>query len=131
MSAEKQRSVKKKPVFLQAAEAFYGAAFDHRSRRELAQAMREWGRLDDSEQRFAVAHLLFLNLQAQGEVVRVLGAVRRTAEDIADSFEQALEPPLEDGVVSEDGAPASQLEWPQLDQSDAGEGATGPGLSPA
>jgi hypothetical protein len=91
MSAEKQRSAKKKPVFLQAADAFYGAAFDHRSRRELAQAMREWGRLDDSEQRFAVAHLLFLNLQAQGEVVRVLGAVRRTAEDIAEGVDQALD----------------------------------------
>jgi hypothetical protein len=91
MSAEKQRSAKKKPVFLQAAEAFYGAAFDHRSRRELAQAMREWGRLDDSEQRFAVAHLLFLNLQAQGEVVRVLGAVRRTAEEIAEGVDQALD----------------------------------------
>lgn len=81
----------KSPAFLHTARAFYADAFEPRRPADLAHAMAEFGELDDAEQRFAVAHLLYLNLQGQAELLRVLADVRDAAEDVADRIEEALE----------------------------------------
>jgi len=81
----------KSPAFLHTARAFYADAFEPRRPADLAHAMAEFGELDDAEQRFAIAHLVYLNLQGQAELLRVLADVRDAAEDMADRIEEVLE----------------------------------------
>jgi hypothetical protein len=81
----------KHPAFLEAARAFYADAFEHRRTKDLAAAMEEWGEMEESEQSFAVAHLLYLNLQAQADALRVLVDVRDVLDEVADGVDQALE----------------------------------------
>ena len=52
-------------TFLDTARAFYGEAFEHTKKRDLARSITEWAEMDEDEQSFAQAHLLYLNLQAQ------------------------------------------------------------------
>ena len=47
--------------------------------------------MEESEQSFAVAHLLYLNLQAQADALRVLVDVRDVLDEVADGVDQALE----------------------------------------
>ncbi len=84
------------PAFLDAARAFYGEAFDHKRTRELAASIAEWSEMDEGEQSFAVAHLLFLNLQAQAGTQRILGQVRDLLDEVAESLTTAIEASLPD-----------------------------------
>jgi hypothetical protein len=58
--------------FLVTARSFYGAAFDHKKPKALARSMAEWAEMDEDEQSFAHAHLLYLNLQAQAATHKLL-----------------------------------------------------------
>ena len=84
------------PAFLDTARAFYGEAFDHKRKRELAASIAEWSEMDEGEQSFAVAHLLFLNLQAQAGTQRILGQVRDLLDEVAESLTTAIEASLPD-----------------------------------
>ena len=81
----------KHPAFLEAARAFYADAFEHRRKKDLAAAMEEWTDLDAPEQTFAIAHLLYLNLKAQADTLRVLVDVRDLLDEVADGVDQALD----------------------------------------
>ena len=81
----------KSPAFLEAARVFYADAFEHRRKKDLAEAMAEWADMDEGEQSFAVAHLLYLNLKAQADTLRVLADVRDLLDEVADGVDQALD----------------------------------------
>jgi hypothetical protein len=53
--------------------------------------MEEWADLEEGEQSFAVAHLLYLNLKAQADTLRVLVDVRDLLDEVADGVDQALD----------------------------------------
>ena len=82
---------RKAPVFLATARTLYADAFEHRRKKDVAAAMDEWGELDEGEQGFTIAHLLFLNLKAQAETLRVLEDVRELLDEVADGLDQALD----------------------------------------
>jgi hypothetical protein len=81
----------KTPLFLETARAFYADAFEHRRKKDLAAAMEEWADLHEAEQSFAVAHLLFLNLKAQADTLRVLVDLRELLDEVADGVDQVLD----------------------------------------
>ena len=81
----------KSPAFLETARAFYADAFEHRRKKDLGAAMEEWAEMDEAEQSFAVAHLLYLNLKAQADTLRVLVDVRDLLDEVADGVDQALD----------------------------------------
>jgi hypothetical protein len=108
----------KSPAFLEAARAFYADAFDHRRKKDLAAAMEEWAELEEGEQSFAVAHLLYLNLKAQADTLRVLIDVRDLLDEVADGVDQALD-------VDEDDEPEElEEDAGAQDESGSDEGAT-------
>ncbi|MCB9679818.1 MAG: hypothetical protein H6737_32225 [Alphaproteobacteria bacterium] len=86
----------KHPAFLEAARAFYADAFEHRRKKDLAAAMEEWTDLEAPEQTFAIAHLLYLNLKAQADTLRVLVDVRDLLDEVADGVDQALDADADD-----------------------------------
>ena len=88
MSENKPRN----PAFLDAARAFYAEAFEHRRKKDLARSMAEWSELDDAEQRFTIAHLLYLNLHAQAAQTRALRQLRDLLGDVLDRVDDALQP---------------------------------------
>jgi len=90
------------PAFLDAARAFYAEAFEHRRKKDLARSMAEWSDLDDAEQRFTIAHLLYLNLHAQAAQTRALRQLRDLVGDVLDRVDDALQP--EDGDEDEEPA---------------------------
>jgi hypothetical protein len=91
----------KSPAFLEAARAFYADAFEHRRKKDLAAAMEEWADLEEGEQSFAVAHLLYLNLKAQADTLRVLVDVRDLLDEVADGVDQALDTDEDDEADGE------------------------------
>lgn len=76
------------------ARAFYGPAFHHTNKRELAQSIAEWAELDEDEQSFTVAHLLYLNLQQQAAGQRLVTQVRELVEEVVESLIGAIEASL-------------------------------------
>lgn len=80
----------KSPAFLESARAFYAEAFEHTRNKDLAAAIDEWSEMEDGEQSFTVAHLLYLNLKGQAALVRVLGDVRELLDEVADGIDAAL-----------------------------------------
>ena len=90
------------PAFLDAARAFYAEAFEHRRKKDLARSMAEWSELDDAEQRFTIAHLLYLNLHAQAAQTRALRQLRDLVGDVLDRVDDALQP--DDGDEDEEPA---------------------------
>ncbi len=84
------------PTFLNTARAFYGPAFDHKRKKALARSMAEWAEMDEDEQSFALAHLAFLDLQAQAGTQRLLVQVRDLLDEVAESLSVALEASLPD-----------------------------------
>jgi hypothetical protein len=82
---------KKVPSFLEVARRFYGGAFGRSKRQEVSASMADWGEMSPAEQRFATAHLLYLNLEAQGAVLRALGRVGGALDEVADGLDQVLE----------------------------------------
>jgi hypothetical protein len=93
------------PAFLDAARGFYAEAFEHRRKKDLARSMAEWSELDDAEQRFTIAHLLYLNLHAQAAQIRALRQLRDLVGDAVDALDGGEEEP-EDDVVDEVAAPS-------------------------
>lgn len=91
------------PTFLDAARAFYGPAFEHRRPKDLAAAMREWSELDPAERAFASAHLAYLNLRAQADVLRALHELRDLLDEVADGVDLALDPIDVDPLPPEPG----------------------------
>ena len=43
----------KATTFLDTARAFYGEAFEHKKKRDLARSITEWAEMDEDEQSFA------------------------------------------------------------------------------
>jgi hypothetical protein len=86
---------KKTATFLDTARTFYGDAFEVHRKRDLAQSMTEWTELADDEQRFTVAHLLYLNLHAEAATHRMLGHVCQLLDEVAEAFSAAVELSLE------------------------------------
>jgi hypothetical protein len=81
----------KTPSPLDTARAFYGDAFNVRRKRDLAQSMTDWTDLGDDEQRFTIAHLLYLNLEAQAAQQRLLARLCGLVDELADAMGAALE----------------------------------------
>ena len=92
----------KTPLFLETARAFYADAFEHRRKKDLAAAMEEWADLHEAEQSFAVAHLLFLNLKAQADTLRVLVDLRELLDEVADGVDQVLDAEDDEHEVDDD-----------------------------
>ena len=101
----------KTPTYLATARAFYGEAFDHQKKKALAESMADWAEMDEGEQSFAVAHLGYLNLQAQAATNKLLGQVRDLLDEVAESLTAALEASLPD---TEDHGPPEELP-PEID----------------
>lgn len=91
------------PAYLDTARAFYAEAFEHKKKRDLARSIAEWSEMEEGEQSFAVAHLLYLNLQAQAAGQRLVTQVRDLLDEVAESLTTAIEASIPD----EDEEPAS------------------------
>ncbi len=111
----------KHPPFLEAARAFYADAFEHRRKKDLAAAMEEWAEMDEAEQSFAVAHLLYLNLKAQADTLRVLVDVRDLLDEVADGVDQALDASEDDDPEEGDDGAASDVLDATADSVPAGD----------
>ena len=83
MSQSPQKSV---PSFLAQARLFYADAFAHHRKGELAEAMAEWEDLDDSEQRFTLAHLAYLGLEAQAQTQAMLARTNALLDELSEVF---------------------------------------------
>ena len=94
--------------FLDTARAFYAEAFDHKKKRDLARSIEEWGELGEDEQSFAVAHLLYLNLQAQAAGQKLLVQVRDLLDEVAEGLTTAIEESLSP-EPAEDLDPSDEL----------------------
>ncbi len=95
------------PAFLDTARAFYAEAFEHKKKRDLARSIAEWSEMDEDEQSFAVAHLLYLNLQAQAAGQRLVTQVRDLLDEVAESLTTAIEASLPDEAEEDDEPPAA------------------------
>jgi len=91
---------------LDAARHFYGAAFDVKSKRDLAHALADWGELEEHERSFTLAHLLYLNLEQQAAGHRAVAQVRGLVDEVAESLHAALEASME---VDSDEVPDGDL----------------------
>lgn len=89
------------PAFFQQARTFYADAFEHRRKADLADAMAEWGELDDAEQSFALAHLAYLQLEAQAGTQQLLTHIRGLLDELAEAFTLAVEASMADPTASE------------------------------
>ncbi len=103
--------------FLATARSFYGAAFDHKKPKALARSMAEWAEMDEDEQSFAHAHLLYLNLQAQAATHKLLTQVRELLDEVAESLTVALETSLAE--VAEAREEPDEHGDPEFDDDDA------------
>lgn len=105
----------KSPAFLDAARAFYGEAFEHHTKRDLSRSIAEWGEMEQDEQSFAVAHLLYLNLQAQAAGQKLLVQVRDLLDEVAEVLTTAIEASLAEPEVEREEeveAPEAEAEVP-------------------
>jgi hypothetical protein len=96
--------------FLAQARAFYAEAFAHQRKSELADAMAEWTELDEAEQSFALAHLAYLDLEAQAVTHQLLGQVRDLLDELAEAFTMAVEASMDES--REDAGAEDALEEP-------------------
>ena len=96
------------PAFLDTARAFYAEAFEHKKKRDLARSIAEWSEMDEDEQSFAVAHLLYLNLQAQAAGQKLLVQVRDLLDEVAEGLTTAIEESLSP-EPAEDLDPSDEL----------------------
>lgn len=81
----------KSPAWMEHARQFYGAAFEVNDAAELSGAIRDFAELSDAEQRFTLAHLLYLNLQAQTQGARLLRELRDTLDEVADDVRDGVD----------------------------------------
>jgi hypothetical protein len=91
------------PAFLDTARAFYAEAIEHKKKRDLARSIADWSAMEEGEQSFAVAHLLYLNRQAQAAGQRIVTQVRELLDEVAESLTTAIEATLPD--EEEESAP--------------------------
>ena len=122
---------KKTASFLDTARTFYGEAFDVHKKRDLAQSMADWSDLADDEQRFTIAHLLYLNLEAEAGSQRLLTHVCGLLNELAEAFTAAVELslPTEDDDQDDDqddDEPTQDPFPPALVQADVIEHDPGP-----
>ena len=117
----------KGPLWARAARLFYASSYDVRSKKAMSEAMAEFMEMEDGEQRFHVAHLLFRQIQAMEDVhstllriekrmalsekdrvtaMKSLGRIRDAVEDLAEGEElgEQDELSLED-VILDDPSP--------------------------
>ena len=119
------------PSFLTTARAFYGPAFDHKKKRALARSMAEWAEMDEDEQSFALAHMAFLDLQAQAGTQRLLVQVRDLLDEVAESLSVALEASLpEEEEPEPQDVPDEDLDEFDLDELPEPAPASGPVEAP-
>lgn len=85
------KSSRRQPAWMEAARQFYGSAFEVKDPAELSSAMHDFTDLSDAEQRFALAHLLYLNLQAQAQGTRLLRELRDTLDEVADDVHDCVD----------------------------------------
>ena len=60
------------PLWARAARLFYASSFDVRSKKAMSEAMADFMEMEDGEQRFHLAHLLFRQIQAMEGVYATL-----------------------------------------------------------
>lgn len=110
------------PAFLESARAFYADAFEHTRKKDLVAAIDEWSEMEEGEQSFTVAHLLYLNLKGQAAIVRLLGDVRELLDEVAEGLDAALGEPEDDdepdGVQGAGDAPAGVVDEPPVAVAD-------------
>ena len=58
----------KDPLWARAARLFYASSFDVRSKKAMSEAMADFLEMEDGEQRFHLAHLLFRQIQAMEDL---------------------------------------------------------------
>ena len=75
------------PRYLQVAHDLYGPAFEVRDPQDVREAVADWSSLKDAQRGYALAHLLYLNLQAQAATQRLLAELRDHSADMADDLE--------------------------------------------
>jgi hypothetical protein len=94
------------PAPFDAARAYYAEAFEPTTKRDLARSIAEWSQMDDAEQSFAVAHLLYLNLKAQAAGQRLVTQVRDLLDEVAEGLTAAIEASLHEAPAPPDEGPA-------------------------
>lgn len=94
-------------AFPDTARAFYAEAFEHTKKRDLACSFAKCSEMDEDEQSFAVAHLLYLNFQAQAAGQRLITRVRDLLVETAKSLTTAIEASLPDEGEEDDEPPAA------------------------
>ena len=120
----------KNPAFLDTARAFYADAIDHHRKKDIVHAIEAWSEMDSGEQSYAVAHLLYLNVQAQAATLRVLTDVRDLLDEVADGVDQVIDasgaddPPERDagdapGSGADRAPDGAQVPPANTDQADA------------
>ncbi len=99
----------RRPSPTQLAKLLYGSAFEPANKGELSQAMAEWSELTEEERTFVSAHLLYLGVQAQHQVLDLLDQLRDELEELVD-----LQPDLEEDdptqEVSSTAEPENEVE---------------------
>ncbi len=94
------------PRYLDQADTFYKEPFDRDNTKDLSSSIADWSLLTDAERSFTIAHLLYLNLQAQAHNGRVLRETRNALEEIADELAEAVDDVL--GDEGDDEAPSDE-----------------------
>lgn len=104
----------KPPAWMEKANLFYGSAFDLNDKDALASAIRDFAELSDAEQRFMLAHLLYLNLQAQASQVRLLRDQRDTLDELSADVGEGLDLLAEEpGEEEGGGEPDEEADEPE------------------
>ena len=125
----------KGPLWARAARLFYASSFDVRSKKAMSEAMADFVEMEDGEQRFHLAHLLFRQIQAMEDVhstllrvekrmalsekdrvaaMKHLGRIRDAVEDLAQEDEIGEdELSLEDVILDDAPQDGPAAEAPQ------------------
>lgn len=104
----------KPPAWMEKANLFYGSAFDLSDKDGLASAIHDFAELSDAEQRFMLAHLLYLNLQAQASQVRLLRDQRDTLDELSADVGEGLDLLADEQVEGEGGGePDEEADEPE------------------
>lgn len=111
MPQNKQKSI---PTFLAQARAFYADAFAHNRKAALSDAMSEWEDLDDAEQRFTLAHLSYLHIEAQAQNQQLLTQIRDLLDELAEGLTVAVEA-FAEGPVEEEAEEDFEMDNPPLE----------------
>lgn len=67
------------------AHALYGPAFEHKSKKDVAESMAEWAEMTEEERGYVAAHLTYLNVVAQAHTQRQLGRIANLLDELVDA----------------------------------------------